>query len=31
MKGIAGECRDPSELMVLENHEFERSTEKLAC
>ena len=30
MKGIGGECRVPSELMVLENHEFERSTEKLA-
>ena len=30
MKGIGGECWVPSELMVLENHEFERSTEKLA-
>ena len=30
MKGIGGECRVPSELMVLENHEFERLTEKLA-
>ena len=31
MKGIGGECRVPSKLMVLENHEFERLTEKLAC
>ena len=30
MKGIGGECRVPSELMVLENYEFERLTEKLA-
>ena len=30
MKGIGGECRVPSELMVLENQEFEGSTEKLA-
>ena len=30
MKGVGGECKAPSELMVLENHEFERSTEKLA-
>ena len=30
MKGIGGECGIPSELMVLENHEFERLTEKLA-
>ena len=30
MKGIGGECRVLSELMVLENHEFEGSTEKLA-
>ena len=30
MKGIGGECRVPSELMVLENHEFKRLTEKLA-
>ena len=29
MKSIGGECRVLSELMVLENHEFERSTEKL--
>ena len=31
MKDIGGGCKVPSELMVLENHEFERSTEKLAC
>ena len=30
MKGIEGECRVLSELMVLENHELERLTEKLA-
>ena len=30
MKGIGGERRVLSELMVLENHEFERLTEKLA-
>ena len=30
MEGIGGEFGVPSELMVLENHEFERSTEKLA-
>ena len=30
MRGIGGECRVPSELMVLENHELERWTEKLA-
>ena len=30
MKGIGGECGILSEPMVLENHEFERSTEKLA-
>ena len=30
MKGMGRECRVPSELMVLENHEFERLTEKLA-
>ena len=30
MKGIGGECGVPFELMVLENPEFERSTEKLA-
>ena len=30
MKGIGAECRVPSELMVLENHDFERLTEKLA-
>ena len=30
MKGIGGECRVLSELVVLENHEFERSTETLA-
>ena len=23
MKGVGGECRVPSELMVVENHEFE--------
>ena len=30
MKGIRGEFGVPSELMVLENHEFEQLTEKLA-
>ena len=30
MKGIGGECRVPSELTVLENHEFEQLKEKLA-
>ena len=30
MEGIGGECGVPSELMVLENHEFELSMEKLA-
>ena len=30
MKGIGGECRVPSELMVLENHKFEQLTERLA-
>ena len=30
MKGIGGECRVLYELMVLDSHEFERSTEKLA-
>ena len=30
MKGIGGESRVLSELMVLENNEFERLTEKLA-
>ena len=29
MKSIGGECRVLSELMVLENHEFEPLTEKL--
>ena len=30
MQGIGGESRVPSELIVLENHEFEGLTEKLA-
>ena len=30
MKGIGGECRFLSKLMVVENHEFEQLTEKLA-
>ena len=30
MKGIGGELGVLSEIMVLENHEFERSTETLA-
>ena len=30
MKGIGGECRVLAELMVLENHEFQQLTEKLA-
>ena len=30
MKGMGGGCRVPSELIVPENHEFERLTEKLA-
>ena len=30
MKGIGGECRVLSELMVLENDEFEQLTDKLA-
>ena len=30
MKGIGGECRVLSELMVLENHEFGRLKEKVA-
>ena len=29
VSGIGGECGVPSELMVLENHEFERSTEEV--
>ena len=29
MKGIGGECRVLSKLMVLESHEFEQLTEKL--
>ena len=29
MKGMGGKCRVPSELMVLENQEFEGLTESL--